>query len=103
MHSINKITLIGNIGEEGLFQPTRVGGYLYLVDLYTNEYYIDGDGNKQVSTEKHRIKMYNKSAEVANNLINKGDYVYIEGRLQYHDYGDRVVAEIRAEKFIKLN
>jgi len=106
-NSINKVILVGNLGQdpEGRFTPQ--GTAVTNLSVATNESWKDQNGEIQERTEWHRVVMYGKMAETANEYMNKGQMVYIEGRLQTREWEDqnqvkRKTTEIRCDNFTML-
>jgi len=106
-NSINKVILVGNLGQdpEGRFTPQ--GTAVTNLNVATNESWKDQNGEIQERTEWHRVVMYGKMAETANEYMNKGQMVYIEGRLQTREWEDqnqvkRKTTEIRCDNFTML-
>lgn len=106
-NSVNKVILVGNLGQdpEGRFTPQ--GTAVTNLSVATNESWKDQSGNIQERTEWHRVVMYGKMAETANEYMTKGQMVYIEGRLQTNEWEDqnknkRRTTEIRCDNFTML-
>ena len=87
--SVNKVILVGHIGNkpEGRYTPS--GASTANFSLATNESWIDSENQKQERTEWHNIIVWNKLADFATEYLQKGQLIYIEGRLQTHTYKDR--------------
>ncbi len=101
MKSINKVTLIGHIGRAPEVRYTQGGAPVANFSLATNEYWTSNTGEKQEKTEWHKIVAWGKLAEFCQEYLQKGSYLYIEGKLQTRNYEDRdgvkrYVTEIRA-------
>jgi len=108
-NTINKVTLIGYLGENvklRYYEPNNCTGRF---SLATNEEFVNKkNGEKMVFTEWHTIVMKNKAAEVCEKYLSKGDRVYIEGRVKYRqwqtaDGTTKNIAEIHATEFMFLN
>ena len=106
-NSVNKVILIGNLGQdpEGRFTPQ--GTAVTNLSVATNESWKDQGGEIQERTEWHRVVMYGRMAETANEYMQKGQMVYIEGRLQTREWEDknqvkRKTTEIRCDNFTML-
>lgn len=101
MASVNKIILIGNLGND---PQIRVGDHVIAnLSLGTSRKWRDKDGNAQQETEWHRICAFGRLAEIISQYVRKGDPIYIEGRLRTRKYEDkqgveRWVTEIIAEQ-----
>ncbi|MDO6460750.1 single-stranded DNA-binding protein [Granulosicoccaceae sp. 1_MG-2023] len=80
---INKVILIGNLGQDPQTRYTPSGGAVTNFSLATTDSRMDKQsGQRQERTEWHRVVMFNQLAEVAGQYLRKGSQVYIEGRLQ---------------------
>ena len=106
-NSVNKVILVGNLGQdpEGRFTPQ--GTAVTNLSVATNESWKDQNGDTQEKTEWHRVVMYGKMAETANEYMKKGQIVYVEGRLQTREWEDqnqvkRRTTEIRCDSFTML-
>lgn len=101
MKSINKATLIGHVGKQPEIRYTQGGAPVANFSLATNEYWTSNTGERQEKTEWHKIVAWGKLAEFCQEYIQKGSYLYIEGKIQTRNYEDRdgikrYVTEIRA-------
>ena len=87
--SVNKVILVGHIGNkpEGRYTPS--GTSIASFSLATNESWIDSEKEKQERTEWHNIVAWNKLADFATEYLQKGQLVYIEGKLQTRTYKDK--------------
>ena len=106
-NSVNKVILIGNLGQdpEGRFTPQ--GTAVTNLSVATNESWKNQNGELQDRTEWHRVVMYGKMAETANEYMHKGQMVYVEGRLQTNEWEDknqikRRTTEIKCDNFTML-
>ena len=103
MKSINKATLIGHVGRQPEIRYTQGGAPVANFSLATNEYWTSNTGERQERTEWHKIVAWGKLAEFCQEYVQKGSYLYIEGRIQTRNYEDRdgikrYVTEIRANE-----
>ena len=89
MASVNRVTLIGNLGRDPELRYTQAGKAVSSFSLATNEKWKDKDGQAQERVEWHRIVVWGKTAESAVQYLSKGKMVYIEGRLQTRDWEDK--------------
>lgn len=85
---INKVTLLGNIGQAPDFRTLDSGQNACRLSLATNENYKDKDGNWQQRTEWHNLMCWGQLAERAAKL-SKGWLVYAEGRISSRKYTDK--------------
>src|SRR5687768_9111078 len=83
---INKVILVGNLGNDPETKYTQGGMAITTLSLATTSVRKDKDGNQQEKTEWHRVKLFGKTAEVAGEYLRKGRQVYIEGRIEYGSY-----------------
>ncbi len=87
--SVNKVILIGNLGQDPELKYTPSGSAVTNVSIATNEVWKDNDGNRQERTEWHRVVLWRKLAEIAGEWLKKGSKIYIEGRLQTRSWEDK--------------
>ena len=87
--SINKVILVGHIGNkpEGRFTPSGMSTSTF--SIATNESWIDSEKGKQERTEWHNIVAWNKLADFASEYLQKGQLVYVEGKLQTRSWKDK--------------
>ena len=87
--SVNKVILVGHIGNkpEGRYTPSGTSTSSF--SLATNESWIDSENEKQERTEWHNIIAWNKLADFSTEYLQKGQLIYIEGRLQTRTYKDK--------------
>lgn len=87
---INKVILIGNLGQDPDTRFTASGSAVTNLNLATDESYKDKQTGQMVpKTEWHRIVLFNRLAEIAKEYLRKGSKVYIEGRLQTRKWQDQ--------------
>jgi single-strand DNA-binding protein len=87
---INKVILIGNLGQDPEVRFTPSGTAVANLNLATSDTWTDRQsGQRQERTEWHRIVLFNKTAEIAQQYLKKGSKVYIEGRLQTRKWQDQ--------------
>lgn len=105
---VNKVILIGNLGQEPELRYTGSGTAVCNMRLATNESYTDRDGNEVQKTEWHRIVAWGRLGEVCNEYLEKGSQVYFEGSLQTNSWEDndgntRYTTEIKAREMMFLD
>lgn len=108
MASLNRVTLIGNLGAdpESRFVPS--GDAICNIRVATSETWKDKQtGERKESVEWHRISFYGKLAEIAGQYLRKGSQVYVEGSLRTRKWTDkdgqeRYSTEIRADEMKML-
>lgn len=98
--SVNKVILVGRLGADPESRSTPNGVQVCNLRLATNHVAYDRDGNKNESTEWHRVVMFGRQAEVCEQYLRKGSQVYIEGRIQTRKYTDRDGIERYATEII---
>ena len=107
--SLNKVTLIGNLGKDPELSYTPSGVAVAKFSIATNERWKDQEGNMQERTEWHNIVAWRKLAEICGQYIKRGSKVYIEGKLQTRSWDDkntgvkRYATEIIADDLIMLD
>ena len=93
--SVNKVILIGNLGNDPEVKHTQGGMCVCTVSLATTSVRKDRDGNTQERTEWHRVKLFGKLGEIAAEYLRKGSQVYIEGSIRY----DKFTGQDGVEKY----
>ena len=83
---INKVILVGNLGNDPDTKYTQSGMAVTRVSLATTSVRKDRDGNNQERTEWHRVVFFGKLGEIAGEYLRKGSQVYVEGELRYDKY-----------------
>ncbi len=87
---INKVILIGNLGNDPEVRYTANGSAVANISLATAESWKDKNtGEQQERTEWHRIVFFSRLAEIVGEYLRKGSQVYIEGRLQTRKWTDK--------------
>ena len=108
MSSVNKVILVGRLGDDPVVRHTNNGDAIANLSVATSESWNDkATGQKQERTEWHKVSMFGKLAEIAGQYLNKGSQVYIEGQLQTRKWQDksgqdRYTTEIRANQMRML-
>ncbi|WP_445514124.1 single-stranded DNA-binding protein [Stenotrophomonas sp. 3(2025)] len=83
---INKVILVGNLGNDPDVKYTQSGMAITRISLATTSVRKDKDGNQQERTEWHRVVFFGKLGEIAGEYLRKGSSVYVEGSLRYDKY-----------------
>ncbi len=86
---VNKVILIGNLGANPEVRFTQGGSSVANLRIATTEKWTDKNGQKQESTEWHRVVLFGRQAEIAQQYLTKGRSVYIEGRIQTRQWQDQ--------------
>src|SRR6266849_170855 len=87
--SVNKAILVGRLGRDPEVRYTTSGQAVCNFTLATDESFRDRSGERQKRTEWHRIVLWRKLAEIAQQYLKKGGLIYIEGRIQSRQWDDR--------------
>ena len=82
MSGVNKVLIIGRLGQEPDLKTTSGGKSVCTLNLATSEKWKDKSGNSHERTEWHRVVIWGKQAENAAKYLEKGRQVYVEGKLQ---------------------
>jgi single-strand DNA-binding protein len=87
--SVNKVILVGRLGRDPETRYTGGGQAVANFSLATDESYKDRNGERQKRTEWHKIVVWGKQAEIAQQYLKKGSLVFIEGRIQSREWQDK--------------
>ncbi|MBE5204198.1 single-stranded DNA-binding protein SSB1 [Pectobacterium sp. FL60-S17] len=91
---VNKVILVGNLGQDPEVRYMPNGGAVANITLATSESWRDKQtGEQKEKTEWHRVVLFGKLAEVAGEYLRKGSQVYIEGALQTRKWADQAGVE----------
>jgi len=107
--TLNKVMLIGHLGDEVKMHYFEGGGCVGRFPLATNETYVSKQTNERVTnTDWHNIVVRNKAAEICEKYLTKGDKVYVEGRIKTRKWQDesgidRYSTEIQVSDFTFLS
>ncbi len=110
--SLNKVTLIGNLGADPEVRSTSGGNRVATFSLATSRSWNSPSGEKQEKTEWHRCVVWNSKAstlaDIVERYLKKGDKVYVEGRIEYRQWQDkegqtRYSTEINVRELIMLS
>src|SRR5690606_28575764 len=106
--TLNKVMLIGHLGDEVKMHYFEGGNCIGRFPLATNEVYINKQTNEKItSTEWHNLVVRNKAAEICEKYLSKGDKIYVEGRIksrqwQGEDGATKYTTEIQVTEFTFL-
>lgn len=89
MASVNRVTLIGNLGRDPEMRYLPSGEAVASFSVATTEQWKDKSGAKQERTDWHRVEFIGRTAEVCGEYLKKGMPVYVEGRIQYDKWTDK--------------
>jgi single-strand DNA-binding protein len=110
--SLNKVTLIGNLGADPEVRSTTGGNRVATFSLATSRSWNGPSGDKQEKTEWHRCVVWNSKAstlaDIVERYLKKGDKIYVEGRIEYRQWQDkenqtRYTTEINVRELIMLS
>ena len=91
--SLNKVILIGNLGNDPEVRSTTGGNRVATFSLATSRSWNDASGAKQEKTEWHRCVVWNTKtsqlADIVEKYVKKGDKLYVEGRIEYRQWQDK--------------
>ena len=91
--SLNKVTLIGNLGADPEVRSTTGGNRVATFSLATSRSWNGPSGDKQEKTEWHRCVVWNSKAstlaDIVERYLKKGDKIYVEGRIEYRQWQDK--------------
>jgi single-strand DNA-binding protein len=105
---VNKVILIGNLGQEPELRYTGSGTAVCNMRLATNESYTNKEGEEVQQTEWHNVVAWGRLGEVCNEYLDKGSQVYFEGSLQTRSWEDRdgntrYTTEVKAREMMFLD
>ncbi len=83
--SLNKVMLIGNVGNDPDVRATSSGTQVAKVSLATNRQWKDGSGQQREKTEWHRLTFFGRLVDIVDQWVKKGDRLYVEGRIEYSE------------------
>jgi len=105
MAGVNKVILVGNLGDDPESRSLNNGGEVVNLRVATSESWKDREGNRQERTEWHRVVIFNENlGKVAKSYLRKGSKVYLEGQIQTRKWqdqsgADRYSTEIVLQRF----
>jgi len=105
MAGVNKVILVGNLGDDPESRSLNNGGEVVNLRVATSESWKDRDGQRQERTEWHRVVIFNENlGKVAKSYLRKGSKVYLEGQIQTRKWtdnsgADRYSTEIVLQRF----
>jgi single-strand DNA-binding protein len=110
---LNKVTLIGNLGNDPEIRTTTGGNKVAQFSLATSRQWNSASGEKQEKTEWHKCVAWNQGsrgtglADIIERYVKKGDKLYVEGRIEYRQYQDKenqtkYVTEINVREILLL-
>lgn len=106
--SVNKVTLLGNLGQDPEVKALSTGTAVCSLSVATNETWVDEKKGPQERVEWHRVQVWGRAGEACGTYLRKGSKVYIEGRLHTRAWEDKegkkqFTTEITASSVIFLD
>jgi len=89
MASVNKVILVGNLGNDPELRYTSGGQPVCELRIATTESFTGRDGERRDTTEWHSVVVWGKQAENCSKFLSKGRQVYVEGRLRTRSWDDK--------------
>lgn len=90
MAGVNKVIIVGNLGNEPEMRTMPNGEAVANISVATSEAWVDKNtGERREVTEWHRIVFYRRQAEICGEYLHKGSKVYVEGRLKTRKWQDQ--------------
>ena len=91
---VNKVILVGNLGQKPEMRYTQTNTAVATLSIATSESWKDKDsGEQREKTEWHRVVFFGKLAEIAEQYLDKGSQLYVEGKLQTRKWQDNSGAD----------
>lgn len=105
--SLNKVMLIGNVGNDPEIRATSSGARVAKLSLATNRSWTDrNSGQKNEKTEWHRLTFFGRLVDIVEQYVKKGDRLYVEGRIEYSqtegDQGPKYWTDIVVTEMVML-
>ena len=101
--SVNKVTLLGNVGKDPEIRSTPSGVMVANLTLATSDNQKDAQGNWQEHTEWHNLVAFKRTAEIVRDYVKKGSKLYIEGKLTTRSWEDKETKQKRYRSEILVN
>ena len=86
MASLNRVTLIGNVGSNPEIKTFASGNKVAQITLATSERYKDRNGEQKEDTEWHSVQAFGKLADVVERFVHKGSLLYLDGKIRTRSY-----------------
>lgn len=108
-NGVNKVFIIGNLGADPEIKYTQAGSPVANLSIATSESWKDkNSGDQQEKVEWHRVVMFSRLAEIAEQYLKKGSKIFVEGKLQTRDWEDsegekRYTTEVVAREMTMLD
>jgi single-strand DNA-binding protein len=101
--SVNKVTLLGNVGKDPEIRSTAGGTMVANLTLATSDRQKDAQGNWQDRTEWHNLVAFTRTAEIVRDYVKKGSKIYVEGKIQTRSWDDKESGQKRYRTEIIVN
>lgn len=101
--SVNKVTLLGNVGKDPEIRSTTGGNMVANLTLATSDNQKDAQGNWQERTEWHNLVAFKRTAEIVRDYVKKGSKLYIEGKITNRSWDDKESGQKRYKTEILVN
>ena len=88
--SLNKVMVIGHLGQDPEIRYTPTGLPVVNFSVATNEVFLDKEGKRQERTEWHRVVVFGRIALTCNEFLKKGRQIYVEGRIRTREFEDKI-------------
>jgi single-strand DNA-binding protein len=107
MASVNRVTLLGNVGQDPEMRYLPSGEAVAKFSIATTETWKDKAGGKQERTDWHRVEFIGRTAEIVGEYVKKGRQVYVEGSVRYDKWTDKegvekMLTKIKGDKLTLL-
>lgn len=104
--SVNKLILIGNVGNDPEIRATSSGSRIAKVSLATSRVWTDAAGAKREETDWHRLTFFGRLTDIVEQWVKKGDRLYVEGRVEYTttqtDSGTKYFTDVVVNELVML-
>jgi len=97
---LNKILLIGRVGQDPDLRHTQSGVAVVSFSLATNRVWKDNNGETQQDTQWHRVEAWRNLADICAQYVAKGSKLYVAGEMRYDEYTDREGVTRRTAKVV---
>jgi single-strand DNA-binding protein len=101
--NVNKAIIVGRITRDPDVRTTTSGQTVTSIGIATNRYWTDKNGQKQEKTDFHNVIFWSRLAEIAGQYLQKGQEVYVEGRIETRTYTGKDGVERRVTEIIGEN
>jgi single-strand DNA-binding protein len=101
--SVNKVTLLGNVGKDPEIRSSASGVMVANLTLATSDRQKDAQGNWQDRTEWHNLVAFTRTAEIVRDYVKKGSKLFVEGKIQTRSWDDKETGAKRYRTEIIVN